>query len=468
MRRIGLWIFWWGMIGFGGSYLFRLQLPFAIGMNVVLIASMWCYGQYDKQEKQTVETFTQVNQYLEQLLYAFRKKGVILSSLKDVEGIFANGEMKNSLCHAIEYMENTYGQNYVEQQGLKMIERDYPSRQVVRVHQFMLNQTQIGGDASFAIQILLTERERQEKEKRTIKERCNHQMRNILIAILLSFAVCMMTPLLCQNRLEAVSITSHVVYQWSTCLMLAADFAVLLVAKRCLAGLLMEKDSHTDREVSQKQYQKVINFSMNKERKKSICYALPVIAAGVCGICMKKWVLAGVGLLVGMLLFKQHKLDYALAKKSVMRQIRIEFPEWMLEMLLLLQHENVFNSIEKSIEHTSGFLKDELMALHQNLTIMPESNLPYAQFLSRFEMAEITSAMGMLYSFSEGSGSEPKEQIKEILLRNEKWMQETRAMQWKDKEAVFYLLFLTPALIGAMKMIADMTLLLMSFLVMMK
>ena len=108
------------------------------------------------------------------------------------------------------------------------------------------------------------------------------------------------------------------------------------------------------------------------------------------------------------------------------------------------------------------------MALHQNLTIMPESNLPYAQFLSRFEMAEITSAMGMLYSFSEGSGSEPKEQIKEILLRNEKWMQETRAMQWKDKEAVFYLLFLTPALIGAMKMIADMTLLLMSFLVMMK
>ena len=94
---------------------------------------------------------------------------------------------------------------------------------------------------------------------------------------------------------------------------------------------------------------------------------------------------------------------------------------------------------------------------------MPESNIPYSRFLQEFAIPEAASAMGMLYSLSDGSGSDADVQMEEILSRNARWMGESEALSNSDKVAKMYLLFLIPALFGSLKMVLDMTLILFAF-----
>lgn len=73
--------------------------------------------------------------------------------------------------------------------------------------------------------------------------------------------------------------------------------------------------------------------------------------------------------------------------------------------------------------------------------------------------------MGMLYSISDGGGSDASVQIEEILSRNAKWQEEAEALLHQEQIGKMYLLFLLPALLGTFKMIVDMTLILLAFFV---
>lgn len=115
------------------------------------------------------------------------------------------------------------------------------------------------------------------------------------------------------------------------------------------------------------------------------------------------------------------------------------------------------------MESAPEILKPELINLVEHLEASPESNVPFSRFMQEFSIPEISSAMGMLYSLSDGSGSDADVQMEEILSRNARWMGEAEAMSNQDKAAKMYMLFLIPALLGALKMVLDMTLILFAF-----
>ena len=94
---------------------------------------------------------------------------------------------------------------------------------------------------------------------------------------------------------------------------------------------------------------------------------------------------------------------------------------------------------------------------------MPESNLPYKGFMEELQIPEVASAMGMLYSVSDGSGADSSVQIGEILERNAQWVSQTETGRNKDRASVLYLMFLLPALFAALKMVVDMSLILFAF-----
>lgn len=444
-------------------YLYQLKPPCLLIIAAAFAAALpvWKRGRQVRQEQQ--KRFVDANIYMEQMLYSFRKNYKILSALVDVERLFDEGPMKECIQNAISYIRDTYGEGQVMEKALDLIENDYPSQRVSYIHRLMLKTERVGGNCEPSVRILLKDRDVWEKETVSYQKRCQFQRRNILAAILLSCLLCLLTPVLCQGALRQVAVTDSMIYQISTLAMLLGSLGLYLLTEKYFTRDWLAQKTYQDSKSSLERYEKVVNYNPEKERKKSFFMAMPVSVLLVIFGLTGHWFLVAVLFPVCLCLGMQHRMDYSLAKKAVVHEIRKALPDWLMEVSLLLQTENVQNSIRKSMESAPSILKPQLEELVEGVEAAPESNVPYSRFLQQFAIPEAASAMGMLYSLSDGSGSDANVQMEEILSRNARWMAESEALSNQDKVAKMYLLFLVPALLGALKMVLDMTLILFAF-----
>lgn len=465
LKRMKEWYVFLPVVFAGGilSCLYQLKLPCVLIMAgaFFIAAPLWEKGRNIRRIQQA--RFTDANIYMEQVLYSFRKNNKIFSALSDVERIFPEGAMKSCIREALSYIRETYGEGSVVEKALNLIEKDYPAQRITYIHRLMLKTERLGGDCDASVKILLKDRDVWEKETVSYQKKCQFQRRNILAAILLSCLLCLLTPVLCRGALQQVSVTASPIYQVSTLFMLLSSLLLYLLTENYFTRDWLAKKSYRNSKSSIERYEKVVSFDFGKERKKSLAMAVPGWVILLVFLIKGYWFLAAGLFPLCLLLAFQHRIDYSLARKSVIHEIRKAFPDWLMEVSLLLQTENVQNSLGKSIENAPDILKPELIQLVGDLEVSPESNVPYARFMQTFAIPEISSAMGMLYSLSDGSGSDAEIQMEEILSRNAQWMAESEAMSNQDKAAKMYLLFLIPALLGALKMVVDMTLILFAF-----
>lgn len=445
------------------GYLYRLKLPFAVALIVVETAVIPVWIKARKRQAIEQKRFLDVNLYMEQVLYSFRKSPQILSALMDVAKLFPTGNMSESIQKMITSIRETYEGDKIMEKSLGILESEYPTPRLAHVHRLMLKVEYLGGNCEGSIRILLKDRDIWEKETISYQKRCQVQKRNITVAILLSCLLCLMTPVLCQSSLKNFSITDSIVYQISTCVMLLSCLFIYLYTEKYFTRDWLLEKSFRDEKSSLQKYEKVVNYDFAKAKRKSLLWAMAAGTLTVVFAVTGHWFIAACFCPCIFLLLFQHRLDYALAKKSVVHEIRKAFPNWLMEVALLLQTENVANSIRKSIESAPDILKPQLKILVEKLEKMPESNLPYSEFLGEFAIPEVASAMGMLYSISDGGGSDAGIQMEEILERNAEWMGQAEALANQDKVAKMYVLFLLPALLGALKMVLDMTLILLAF-----
>lgn len=136
--------------------------------------------------------------------------------------------------------------------------------------------------------------------------------------------------------------------------------------------------------------------------------------------------------------------------------MRIRFPQWLMEVSLLLQSENVQVAIMRSYEDAPLLLKPELKLLIERLKKQPTELEPYLLFLQDYPLPEVQSSMKMLYSISEGTGGNAGNQIADIIRRNERLLDQAQKMKNEDALAGMYALFLAPQLTGGAKLLADM------------
>ena len=135
-----------------------------------------------------------------------------------------------------------------------------------------------------------------------------------------------------------------------------------------------------------------------------------------------------------------------------------------MDLVLLLQNENVYVALEKSKENIPGILRDEVEILIDKIAMNPESAKPYHDFFVEFDIAEIKTAMSMLYSLSSGNGADADEQIKKIIEKNQKMLNKAEKNRFKDLNANLYLLFLAPVLSASLKLVVDMAVFMVTFL----
>ncbi len=391
---------------------------FRLERMYLLILCLWCACLFPfflrnlYRNRYGQRQFVEINSYMEQFLYSFQKSGKILVTLKDVEKLFANGMMHTRIQEAIAYIEDTYDEDHVEKKALAMIEREYPIHHVAMIHRFALQVEEKGGEYGEAIRLMLDARRMWADRSYELLKEKKRKRTQILISVLVSLLLCSVFVYVAER--VSLSITGFTIVKVVTLLTLLLDIWIFYVADRKLSMESMD-ETYDEKELL-RQYEKV----KRSEAK------------------------------------KHAELGTRIAKKNVSRALQKMFPQWLLEVSLLLQSENVQVAIMESYDEAPVLMKPALRELIQKLQLRPTDMEPYLEFLQEYALPEVQSSMKMLYALSEGTGGNANNQISDIIRRNQLLLDQAQKMKNEDALGGLYALFLAPQLTGGAKMLVDM------------
>ena len=396
------------------AFLIQLE-PLAMLLCVVfllLISPGWIKSRIEAEHEE--RRLEEATLYMEQLLYAFLANPKILSALEELQKLFDKGEMQDVIRQAIESIRHNYDSDTKE--ALGFIEAAYPNERLKSIHTFLGNVEQHGGAYEETIALLLSDLGKWTERIRIYQEDCRKYKRNVWMAAALSFMVCAITNVLLPSEM---AISKFVVCQGASVLLICTD---MLLCKRA-------------------------------ERRTSRNWLTAGTLRTDEGIEKKYWYVK-----------RHHNWKALLYRNSLRKSIIRAFPQWLMELSLLLQTENVQVAFYKTRENAPEVLKPAITELLEALQHNPESMEPYLMFLKEYQIKDVTSTMRMLYALSNSGYGNEEKQLAQIMRRNQELLDKTERNANEDSLAGLYALFLAPALSGAGKMMVDMTMFLVAFL----
>lgn len=434
-----------------------LQMKWIYIILMILFGTMFMPGIivryfYNKNEDRR---FSDVNIYMEQMLYSFRVHNMVYSSLCDLETQFTDGLMHDCIVKAKTYIENPKKNDpEPSKTALKFIEDEYYCDKLITIHQFMCNVERLGGSYRSTIQLLLKDRSSWEKRQLQIQKDRRQKKTQVVMSIAVAVLVCIIFTRMLPEELEIMS--SAIVQIDTTIMWLFMIILYCKADKKTSVNLLASIEAHSE-DAQLKKYTRIVTWDESKEIRSSAVWTVIIGAVTfvLYFVFHKQWMLIVGGVLAILMLF-QHKMDFKLTFKSLVDDIRLAFPRWMIEMSLLLQTESVNVALIKSYNDAPGILKPELELLMKRREEAPESAAPFIDFFGDFALKDVQSAMKMLYSIQAGSGGDADTQIADIIERNNQMLEVTEREAADHAMASLEAQFLMPLMIAGAKLMVDM------------
>lgn len=454
-KTLAVWYIVYGLATVGVAMILQMHLIYIILMllgGVIAMPGIIVRYFYNQNEN---KRFSDVNIYMEQMLYSFRVHSMVFPALQDLETQFTDGVMHDCIVKAKEYILNPKKDDSEPvKTALKFIEDEYYCDKLITIHRFMCNVEKLGGTYRSTIQLLLKDRSAWEKRQLQIQKDRKEKKTQVVLSIVVSILICVIFTRSLPSDLE---IMSSPIVQIDTLIMWWIMIKLYCKAeKKVSLNLLASVEARSD-DLQLKKYIKITTWDESKQIKASVIWAIIV---GVVSLLFwllfrKDWIaILGVVLAVAMLF--QHKLDYRLTFKSLVDDIRLAFPRWMIEVSLLLQTESVNVALVKSYNEAPSVLKPELELLIKRIEEQPGSSEPYLDFFGDFALRDIQAAMKMLYSIQAGSGGDSDTQIADIIERNNQMLEVTERKIADNSMAALNTQFLMPLIITGGKLLIDM------------
>ena len=409
------------------SLLYKLQKEYIICSVIITICMIPSLLKINYKKIFENKKLQDASTYIEMMIYSFKKKPKILESLYDTSSLFEDGRMKRSIEEAIQFMDQEYFESESDansaEQSLQIIYDAYPNNLIQQIHQYFIKVEQLGGTYQSTLQALLTDKKLWLNRCLEHKKDCETWRRNIIIAIMLSLLICSCTLYLLP---QDVAIQEIFIYQISSILSFLGYYIVYIkMEKKVFHDYVTSTQIESDGKLLER----------CKRMKKHENKRNPGFSIG-----------------------------YAINKKIVTKANNQAFSEWLLEIGLLLQTENVQTAIAKSYDRAPVVLKAEIELLMERLIENPRAVEPYTQFLAKYNNAEVVFAMQLLYSLSVNNTGDAEKQIVEIIEQSNFLRNKTEIQNNELRLAGMNILFLMPIVIAGIKMLVDMTLFMMVFL----
>lgn len=441
--------------------LLKLKLVTTAVIGIFLLISLQLHKRLYIQMLRQNARFRDTSVYMDTLLYAFLKEGKILRAFEDVLATIRQGELKKLVEEAMAHMLLAYDDSEGLSHSLEIIEEKYNCKRIRNIHNFMMNVEYYGGDIEQSIELLLEDKNRWERRIISAREERRQLFVQIVMSVVASLVICGVVLYL---PVMNVDISGNNLVQIFSVVVIVLDDMIIMRGQKMLCQDwlildMLDEDLYYERKMREyKEY--------NPQKDKLLSAGLSIIPLLLCGywIIMGRWWWLAGSLVILAICINQHRIGRRLACKNISKYIKSAFPVWLMDMGLLLQSENVHMALKKSLLQVSGVMRADLERLIDEIEINPESSEPYYSFLEEFDVPEVHSTVGMLYSISQGSSANTQQQIKELLVRNQELLDVADRERLHNKNSVLYLLFLAPVLTASLKLVIDMGIFMLSFL----
>ena len=405
--------------------LFRLKVVYFTVVVAAVCATLPMFILYMYKRMYEQKRFSDAVTYAEQILYSFQKNGKVVSALKEAREIFEPGQMLDAMDDAIAYLET--GQAETDRgllrEALDRIERQYACAKVHMVHELLIGSEEHGGDSSQSIMLVLNDIEVWKRRGYRLQADKKQSHTDNIISIAVATVLCAVAlyVLNAMGRLypgvEGVGIFAVGIIQVSSFVFILFLLFVLRKSFRSLTENWLKNDSLYSEQYALSSYDAVVNYDNKRETKKSILFSLPFFVGAVLFLIFEKNLPGIICIAIGILLLMQHRIGYNLARKDINRELYIALPQWLMNLALLLQNNNVQVSIAKSMMDAPPVLRRELEQLMERLQKEPGRLQSYTSFCKDFDVPEIQSCMKMLHAFSESGTGNTDVQINNLIQR---------------------------------------------------
>lgn len=457
------------VVATGVSVLFKLRFYL---VALVFIFCLCCVPSLllsSYKDMYEAKRFQDVSNYMETLLYSFRKNKKILSSLQDTLVAFEddNGRMREVIEEAITYIRtaNTNGNLYRE--ALDIIEKEYDTTRLRNLHTFLIAVEANGGVVENPVDLLLEERASWDERTHTFQSERKTTKRNITISIVMSLALCyFLLAIINTEALQDLAIIQNMLVQISSTFVIIACAIMFTITTNKLSTSWLKRDARTTDYYVIKDYFATIDRDRKAEVKSSLIWTALMLPIILLGVILHNTVIIVIGVVCALFCLVSPMLSYNIARKNTIKEIEKAFPQWLMELALLLKYNNVQVAISKTINTAPVVLRPELIKLVQSLVNDSNSIVPYNNFLKDFDLPEIKSAMRMLYSITATGTGNIDEQITNLIKKQNTLMDKAEKISNEDSLAGLSTLTMLPMLFCVAKSLVDMVVLVFSLLTM--
>jgi hypothetical protein len=446
---------------FGVAYQIEWYFLIVIGVVGTFIAPRLIRditrGRYEEQK------YIDAASYIEQMLYSFRRNSKILASLKDTYFVFPEGEMKTTIGKAIEYIQTAQTDGNIYKEALDIIGKRYDCRRIRSLHRYLVKVEGTGGQHGMGINALLTDRRLWMERVQDFKREKSGVLRNIIIATLFSSVVCGATMYMLPQ--EAGTAKNIFCMAYST-LYICVNLINVKAAIHRLRTTLNDIESKEREQAVLKKLHWFQNYTVKAERARVLKPAGIVLTTGIAAtIITENFLFLALFAIIALgMYFVQPAMRYKNAKKALVVEVEKAYPDWLLELSLLLQTDNLHVALEKTIPDAPLVLKEELEKLADRIVVHPNDIEPYAQFFDFLPLPNIHSSMRLLYSIAEFGTEEEEKQISELIERNSSLMNKAELHKNNSRLSRVFILQFIPMGTSAMKLIVDMAVFLIAFI----
>lgn len=430
---------------------------------VLLVFPVLILDMYKKMFEQ--KRFADVAAYMEQLLYSFQKTGKVVSALKESREIFADGQMRQVIGQALRHLEwgRPQSKQGVLRESLCIIEESYRCSKLHMVHELLANAEQYGGEVDKSIVLVLEDIERWKRRGYRLQADKKKSHTDNIVSIVVAIILCAIALTVLDSMKGMFAVGSDVeIFKISIIQVSSIFFLIFLVyvfvkSSRNLTDNWLQEQSLHDSEYIQKSYEMVMKYDEKKERKRSICWAAPVLLLTAAFFILGKKGIGIVSVIVAGFFLIQHKVGYYLAKKDVTDELHIALPQWLMELALLLQGNNVQVALVKSMETAPVILKEELRLLNDRILETPGKLQAYTAFCSHFDLPAVQSCMKMLHAVSETGTGNVSVQMNHLLKRVGEMQDMADELQNAGIAFRMKMLFSYPVIGATIKLLLDLT-----------
>lgn len=446
---------------FGAAYMLQLKIAYVIILivEVLICIPMFVHDKYKRQYY--ADEFEDASKYVENILYAFNKTGKIKESLNETIKIFPEGNMHDCIERALQSINN--GEFYdisrknLYATALEYIEKEYPSKRIINAHRLMTTTEMDGGEYRDTVKVLMNDRRVWSESTKKMMTQKEKKFSELVISAVTSGFICIATNYVYRTLPDEMNITAAPLAQLGSLFLL---FMLVLIVKYGSSKWTtdwVKVDALNVDDNALEDYEYILNFNEAAERKKSVILSIPFfLLAGLIYMMHVSWYYYAIMAAIGVLCLFLPKLLYRVYYKSVIRNIQLAFPTWLLQLSNLLQENNVVNALQKSKEIAPLLMIPEIDDLLTRISETPGDVRTYTEFFGFFNLTEIKSAMQVLFAIAESGNEDVKEQMQTLIDTNCYLQQQAEEITAENVILSMKNLFQIPMLIASAKLVADL------------